>query len=65
MKNYIITNPNLLYPELSFSINGVLFDVFKEIGGGHKEKIYQKAVKIGLEKKYFFRRTTLYPPYIW
>lgn len=42
---------DLLYPDLSFEINGVLFDVFKQLGGGHNEKYYQKAVAIGLESK--------------
>lgn len=42
--NYILKRNDLLYPELSYKINGVLFEVFREIGGGHLEKYYQKAV---------------------
>ena len=48
---YKINKPDLVYPELSFAINGVLFEVFKEIGGGHLEKYYQKAVAIELKNK--------------
>ncbi|OIO19700.1 MAG: hypothetical protein AUJ37_02315 [Candidatus Magasanikbacteria bacterium CG1_02_41_34] len=42
---------DLLYPELSYTINGALFDVYKELGGGHKEAYYQKAVAIALKEK--------------
>jgi len=34
----------LLYPELSYQINGILFSVFKEIGPGYREKHVQRAV---------------------
>ena len=34
----------LLYPELSYKIVGVAFDVFNKIGGSHKEIVYQKAL---------------------
>jgi GxxExxY protein len=39
---YIIRNKNLLHPELSFTVNGVLFNVFKQLGGGHEAKIKYK-----------------------
>ncbi len=42
---------DLIFPELSYKINGVLFEVFKELGGGHQERYYQKAVAIGLTQK--------------
>jgi GxxExxY protein len=35
---------DLVHPELSYRILGVLFEVWKQIGFGHKEKFYQKAV---------------------
>jgi len=35
---------DLIYPELSYKINGILFDVYNELGPGHKEKYYQAAV---------------------
>jgi GxxExxY protein len=62
MKNYTVKNPGLLFPELSFRINGILFDVFKEIGGGHKEKIYQAAVKIGLQRENISFKEQYYAP---
>jgi GxxExxY protein len=41
---------DLLYPELSYKIIGIAFDVFNEIGSGHMEKYYQKAMEIGFDK---------------
>ena len=39
---------DLLYPELSYKIVGCAYEVFNEIGGGHKEKAYQNAMSIAL-----------------
>ena len=50
-KKYVVRRNDLLYPELSFKINGILYEVFKQLGGGHKESYYQKAVSIGLTKQ--------------
>ncbi len=35
---------DLIYPELCYQIIGGLFRVWGNLGPGHKEKIYQKAV---------------------
>ncbi len=35
----------LVYPELSYKIVGILFEVHKRLGGGFEEKYYQKAVE--------------------
>lgn len=35
----------LVYPELSYQIVGILYKVYNQIGGGYQEKIYQKAIK--------------------
>lgn len=40
---------DLVYPELSYKITGILFEVFKDIGPGFKEKHYQRAVAIALK----------------
>jgi GxxExxY protein len=40
----------LLYPELSYKVVGVLFTVFKSLGGGLQEKLYQRAIKTVLLK---------------
>lgn len=34
----------ILYPELCYKINGILFKVFVEMGSGHREKHLQGAV---------------------
>ncbi|MFA6427609.1 MAG: GxxExxY protein [Candidatus Magasanikbacteria bacterium] len=49
-KQYTLRRNDLIYPELSFKISGVLFNVFKQLGGGHEEKYYEKAVSIGFTK---------------
>lgn len=35
---------DLLYPELSYKIVGVLFDVFNSLGYHYQEKYYQRAI---------------------
>ena len=40
----------LLYPELSYKLVGVLFKVYKQLGGGYQERIYQAAVRRELAK---------------
>lgn len=42
---------DLIYPELSYQIIGILFDVWTEVGFGHKESFYQNAVSIGIENR--------------
>lgn len=41
---------DLIYAEAHYKIVGILFDVFKTLGPGYKEKYYQKAVAIALKK---------------
>ncbi|OGH71842.1 MAG: hypothetical protein A2921_00870 [Candidatus Magasanikbacteria bacterium RIFCSPLOWO2_01_FULL_43_20b] len=50
-REYVVRRKDLLYPELSFKINGVLIEVFKQLGGGHRESYYQKGVAAGLTKE--------------
>ena len=35
----------LVYPELSYKIMGILFDVHNRLGNGFEEKYYQRAVE--------------------
>jgi len=35
----------LVYPELSYKIMGILFDVHNRLGGSFEEKYYQRAVE--------------------
>ena len=44
MKQRIITNKDLLYPELSYQIQGSIYAVANKYGRGFKEGIYQKAL---------------------
>jgi GxxExxY protein len=47
-----ITREDLVYPELSYRIVGVLFAVSNELGGDYLEKYYQKAVALELKKQH-------------
>lgn len=42
----------LLYPEFSYTIVGVLFEVHKRLGGQFEEKYYQRAVERIFLKKH-------------
>lgn len=46
-----VTKKDLLYPELSYEIIGILFDVHNNLGGALQEKHYQKAVAVALKEK--------------
>lgn len=35
----------IIYPQLSYSIVGILFEVHKRLGGNFEEKYYQRAVE--------------------
>lgn len=41
---------DLVYPDLSYRVIGILFDVSNNTSYGHPEKIYQRAVAEGLQK---------------
>ena len=50
MSNEIKVNrKDLIYPELSYKIVGVLFEVFKDTGYGYQEKYYQKVLAVALK----------------
>jgi GxxExxY protein len=40
----------IIEKELSYKLIGVIYEVFNQIGGGHKEKMYQKAISIKLKE---------------
>ena len=40
----------LVYPELSYKLVGISYDVFNELGPGHKEVYYQNALAKELQK---------------
>src|SRR3989344_4317588 len=39
-----VRRKDLIHPELSYKVIGVLFDVFNELGYQYQEKYYQRAV---------------------
>ena len=41
---------DLIYPELSYQIVGILFEIFKQLESGYQEKYYQKAVALELKR---------------
>jgi GxxExxY protein len=47
--NNKLYRPDLLYPDLSYQIIGILFDVFLNLGYGYRENQYQKAIEIALK----------------
>jgi GxxExxY protein len=44
MNKVKLRRKDLVYPELSYQILGILFEVWVKLGFGHKERIYQKAI---------------------
>lgn len=48
MKKFL-RRKDLIYSELCYTIVGILFEVYNNLGPGHKEKFYQKAVAIALK----------------
>ena len=53
---------DLLYPNLSFKIVGCAFEVFNEIGGGHKELTYHNAMKVALKNSGVLYKSELFYP---
>ncbi|MBN4072240.1 GxxExxY protein, partial [Flavobacteriales bacterium AH-315-E23] len=45
-----IRKDDLLFPELSYQLVGILFDVHNTLGYGYLEKYYQKAISALLKK---------------
>jgi GxxExxY protein len=43
--------PQLIHPELSYAVRGVLLNVYNSLGPMLKEKFYEQAIAIGLEKR--------------
>jgi len=39
----------LIYPELSYRVVGILYDVYNQLGSGYQEKYYQRAVAKALK----------------
>jgi len=50
-KTRTLRRADLVFPELSYQIVGALYDVYNELGPGHLEKIYQRAVAEALGQR--------------
>lgn len=58
----IIIRTDLIYPELSYKIIGILFEVYNNLGPGYQEKYYQKAISVAFrEQKVNFKEQFLTP----
>ena len=44
MEKRTVRRNDLLYPELSYRVVGILFDVYNELGSGHREEYYQRTI---------------------
>lgn len=53
---------DLIYPELSFKIVGCTFEVYNELGFGHSEKVYQKALALSFKKHNLIFKEQVYFP---
>ena len=53
---------DLIYPELSYKVVGILYNVYNEVGYGHKEKFYQNALSIAFEQAKINFKEQVYAP---
>lgn len=61
----IIADMKLIYAETTYQIRRALFNVYNQLGFGHKQDVYQKALAIELENMgiLFQREATLHVLY--
>lgn len=57
-----VVNSHIIYPQLSYSIIGVLFDVYNQLGPGHKEKNYQNAIALAFRTAGISFQEQIYVP---
>jgi len=53
---------DLVYPDLSYKIVGVLFEVYNELGHGLDEKVYQRAMAVALKSAGLIFQEQVYGP---
>lgn len=63
MKQPEVRRKDLLYPELSYQIVGCAYEVFKAVGYGHPEKVYQKAMAILFQERHIQFKEQVYIPF--
>lgn len=52
----------IVYPELCYKIVGILFEVARELGPGHKEKYYENAIALAFREQEISFEQQLYTP---
>ena len=62
MPTRVLKRNDLLYPELSYEIIGCAYEVFNELGSGHPEKYYQRALAIAYKQKNWLVQEQVYFP---
>lgn len=59
---YKLYKKDLVFPDLSYKIIGCAFEVFNQLGSGHKEIVYHKALAIAFGvQKLNFTEEVYYP----
>jgi len=53
---------DLIYKDLCYKIVGILYRVYNEIGGGHREEYYHRAIEIELKKEKLKFKSELFFP---
>ena len=62
--NNVVHKKDLLYPELSYKIIGILMKVNGTLGYGHKEKYYENAAAVAFKNESIKHSQQLYMPLI-
>jgi len=55
---------DLIYPELSYQIVGILFEVYNQLGGGYHEKYYQRGIASEFRRCNISSQEQVYAPVI-
>jgi GxxExxY protein len=55
-------NQQIIYKDLSYKIIGSVYDVYNQLGCGHQEKFYQKAIATALNKENIVYKREFYSP---
>jgi GxxExxY protein len=55
-------NPNIIYRDLSYKIIGIAYNIFNELGPGHKEKYYQNAFALAFKNQNIKFKREAYAP---
>jgi len=62
MRQSIQNDTNIVYPELSYKLVGLAFEIYNELGPGYQEKYYQRAYEIALQENALdFKREEFVP----